>query len=411
MKTINRFVLCLIICLTLGTGCTSTNSVVQNTEYNKTEPIIDAENNIVETSTEDDEKEQIPSHLTEEEILCLQKSWDGKFVTLENNIYYNESAGYKIILPEEYVGWYSVFEHNNSDCEYVTVFFMGKSNTCKNLWETKGLPGIELYSFSNKSDMEPVDGNKYGDKEIGKAKNIKYYEHRLLHPTSDVVFNDAVKNSLQGEEYDLLLEDERIFKKLDSASYGAGFHFIGFGNKKLDSNDKGTYLSDVKGKYSPPELPSSNIYVNEQCGYQLTLPESWLGWYYIDEVYPECICVYFFGKSITGTFLIRHFEERAGEEHKTYGLRMFYIMTEEIMNNGTFDSIRYIGTAHDTNYYFATATDATLPALTLSWEYWDDITEEEIELAQKDWEMVEQMNYEDVTKTFKQIDKGTVPKF
>lgn len=403
MKTINNFVLCLIFCLILCAGCTDTNDVVQDTGYNKTETIIDAENSITESTTKEDKKGQLPSYLTEEEILRLQKSWDGKFAILENNIYYNDSAGYKIVLPEKYVGWYGVFEHNNSDCEYVTVFFMGKSNICKNLWETKGLPGIELYSFSNKSDKEPIGEHKYCDKEIGKAKNTKYYEHRLLHPTSDIVFNDTVKNSLQGEEYDLIVEDEKIFKKLDSASYDAGYQFVGFGNKKLDPNDKGTYLSDAKGKYSPPELPTSNIYVNEQCGYKLTFPKSWLGWYYIDEVHPECICVYFFGKSMTGTFLIRHFEERVREEHKTYGLRMFYIMTEKVMNNGTFDSIRYIGTAHDTNYYFATGTDATLPALTLSWEYWDDITEEEIELAQKDWEKVEQMNYEDVTDTFEEI--------
>lgn len=336
------------------------------------------------------------NEIIESDTINLYK--DGQIIIPENNLYNNESANYQIKIPEEFDDYYSLFKHNNG--ERITVLFNGKSEFVKNYCVKENIPGIELFTIASEKDKI----KKYYGTDLGKANNINYY---LYYPDKKYnIFNETIKNSLKWEQLNQYIEDEKKYTKI----YNTIYHtlavkdcFTGFGNYKTSPDDKGNYLSDIRGKYTPPVLPTNNIYVNKQCGYQLTFPKDWLGWYFIDDNNPDCISVYFYGKSITGSFYMTYLSEKLEYEKRLYGLFMFSIMTKEVLEKGTYDSIRYVGTANGKDYYFATGTDAPLSSLITSNQCWNDITHEELYLAEKDWEKVEQMNYEDVTDTFKAL--------
>ena len=325
----------------------------------------------------------------------------GQTVIPEKNVYYNKSANYLFEIPDTFLDYYSVFEHNNG--ERVTFIFNGKSDYVKNYCEEKNIPGIELFTIYSENDKELAGDEESYDDGFGKANNVKYY---FTRPYDYDVFTDAVKNSLQGDELDEYLQDEQKFKSIYNKVYytlAIENSFVGFGNYKTAPDDKGNYLSDVKGKYSPPLMPQSNVYVNEKCGYQLTFPEDWQGWYYIKEYHDGGLSVFFFGKSMTGSYYTTHLSEKLEDGEKTYGLHMFSIVTKADVERHTYDNEKYIGTAKGVEYYSVTGTDATLSAVYMPQEIWKDITEEEYQLAKKDWEKVQQMDYNEVTKTFKNL--------
>ena len=45
-----------------------------------------------------------------------------------------------------------------------------------------------------------------------------------------------------------------------------------------------------------PVLPTGLEYKNEARGYKLTFPESFRGYYYVNDENPDCLGVYFYGK-------------------------------------------------------------------------------------------------------------------
>ncbi len=151
----------------------------------------------------------------------------------------------------------------------------------------------------------------------------------------------------------------------------------------------------IKEKYPGPELPTSNVYVNRQCGYKLTVPESWLGWYFIEDADPECLEIYFYGKSIVGSIWTRYYSDIFDDKYKAYGQLMFFVMSEDALNSGTYDSIRKLGTINGTNYYSATATSVTVEILDDGYEAWADY-EGEPELMKNDWKQAQKMDYRDI---------------
>ena len=151
-----------------------------------------------------------------------------------------------------------------------------------------------------------------------------------------------------------------------------------------------------------PKLQTERVYVNKEAGYQLTFPENWLGWFYIDDSNPKAIYLRFYGKSKTGTVLpFTGFDI----EHGYYGLDMFMICAKsEIADFSIYDSHKLLGTAKGEEYYSGGYTSCITPSLIHPQDFWSDITNNERELAASDWEKAESMNYDDVQKTFKALE-------
>ncbi len=164
-------------------------------------------------------------------------------------------------------------------------------------------------------------------------------------------------------------------------------------------------VKDLKMKYPGPELPESNIFVNEECGYKFVFPEEWTGWYFVNDEIPEIATIRFYGKSIRGTILEKEFLSADFD----YGLTMFFILSEEEAGNGFYDSVTKIGTAKGVNYYFATTTDVSIAPLIEDKDFWFN-TDEELKLAEEDFEKVKSMmdfyspeNRENFIKCFSEI--------
>jgi len=153
-----------------------------------------------------------------------------------------------------------------------------------------------------------------------------------------------------------------------------------------ESDSLESRIEKEKHKYSSPELPSSNIYVNEDCGYEFKLPSDWIGWYFINDDNPKAIDVRFYGKSIRGTVIEKTFSENAD-----FGLTMFFIISEEDASRGIYDNVTFIGTAKGVNYYFATTTDVSLAPIIGEGSFWFDESKKEQELVKNDWEKAKTM--------------------
>ena len=76
----------------------------------------------------------------------------GQTVIPEKDVYYNKSANYLFEIPDTFLDYYSVFEHNNG--ERVTFIFNGKSDYVKNYCAEKNIPGIELFTIYSENDKE-----------------------------------------------------------------------------------------------------------------------------------------------------------------------------------------------------------------------------------------------------------------
>ncbi len=164
-------------------------------------------------------------------------------------------------------------------------------------------------------------------------------------------------------------------------------------------------VKDLKMKYPGPELPESNIYVNEECGYKFVFPEEWTNWYFVNDENPQIATIRFYGKSIRGTIL----EKELLSGDFDYGLTMFFILSEEEAESGFYDSVTKIGTAKGVNYYFGTTTDVSIAPIIEHKDFWFD-SDEEIELTKKDWEKAKSMmdfysseNRENFIKGFSEI--------
>lgn len=145
-------------------------------------------------------------------------------------------------------------------------------------------------------------------------------------------------------------------------------------------------IEKEKKKWPLPKLPSNNIYVNEKCGYEFVFPDDWTGWYFINEENPQAIVVRFYGKSIRGTVLEKTFSADAD-----YGLTMFFILAEGELESGIYDSVTFIGTSKEVNYYFATTTDVSLAPLSGEGSFWFDKSSKEQELLKIDWKKAKEM--------------------
>ena len=162
-------------------------------------------------------------------------------------------------------------------------------------------------------------------------------------------------------------------------------------------------VMELKGEFSGQKLPTTNIYINEECGYKFEFPEEWIGSYFVDDESAECSVVRFYGESIRGTVL-----EKTVSAEYDYGLTMFYILSEEAINSGTYDSVTLIGKARGINYYFATTTDVSLAPIFGDGKYWFDELESEKQLMNNDCKKVKEMmkfyeSRENLSKAFMEI--------
>lgn len=145
-------------------------------------------------------------------------------------------------------------------------------------------------------------------------------------------------------------------------------------------------VETLKKDYPGPVLPESNVFTNEECGYTFEFPQEWSGWYFVNDQRPQSAVIRFYGKSLRGTVV-----EKAILSEYDYGLTMFFILSEEEVNEGTYDSVKKIGTAKGVNYYFATTTDVSLAPIIGDGEFWFDEAEGQEELREADWKKVSEM--------------------
>ena len=88
-------------------------------------------------------------------------------------VYVNKEAGYQLTFPEDWLGWFYIYDSNPRD---ISVVFYGKSKTGSVLSIAEGFDGYGLYMFSicAESEVENFDLLD-GHKVIGVAKGEKYY--------------------------------------------------------------------------------------------------------------------------------------------------------------------------------------------------------------------------------------------
>ena len=145
------------------------------------------------------------------------------------------------------------------------------------------------------------------------------------------------------------------------------------------------------------------VYQNDRLNFTLVFPESWAGYYKVIDV-SGGVGVNFYGKSFVGQ----------GQPHFTNkGLSLFYILDENAINSGIWDSIRKIGSTSGKDYYFATATDMQLAPIAI---FNDEIINEYIKLygyelygetqipiIKQDWEKVQimQEDIDSIVESFK----------
>lgn len=134
-------------------------------------------------------------------------------------------------------------------------------------------------------------------------------------------------------------------------------------------------------------------YENSNLGFKLSFPVDWKDHYWIDETPKDHIGVYFTGQSARSK----------GENGE--GLLMFFVFAVKINDTMFLDSIKEIGNAHGSEYYYATGTDAPIGVL-----YIDDdeiIDDDEKELIQNDFAKYSSMTERDVIdsilETFEEI--------
>lgn len=93
---------------------------------------------------------------------------------------------------------------------------MGNSQTCKNLWNTIGIPGMEIFTISaeNKEDLisEPRDTIV----KLGEAHGKTYYAHQSGSPFSMYISDYYLENAdkIDSAEYDLIDKDLKKHKSL-----------------------------------------------------------------------------------------------------------------------------------------------------------------------------------------------------
>jgi hypothetical protein len=127
----------------------------------------------------------------------------------------------------------------------------------------------------------------------------------------------------------------------------------------------------------------------------LGFPQSWKGYYKIEEGDTNYIEVYFIGQS------------KISKGENGNGLFMFYIGTEEAFNDLFTDGNRNIGNIKGVDYYYATGTDYSLGALDLSTDQSssENITDQtERKLMDEDFHKAQEMqkDIDGILKTFKQ---------
>jgi hypothetical protein len=138
------------------------------------------------------------------------------------------------------------------------------------------------------------------------------------------------------------------------------------------------------------------VYRNEKLGFELTFPESWRGWYVINEMNENVIEVAFYGKSKTST--VEFFDK-----FDIRGRHMFFVGNETFADEPFLDSVEEIGKVDAVKFYYGTRTDCAVCVLSDVETFSED--EKEIALAKADLEKAMQMldDVNDILKTFKSI--------
>ena len=280
----------------------------------------------------------------------------------ESNIYVNENRGYTLTFPESWKGHYYLKEGYDDS---VGVYFYGKSKYSNG-------DGVLLYEFENIA-YAPYDADIIKTVKA-KTNHGNNYLYNFLHYSKNTNrFANPEKYTEDEEQIKLMKED---YKQI----------------KSMNVNDIG-FSSEVIEYPSLPKFPESNEYINEKHGYKLTFPDSWKGYYYIDESDADLPEIYFYGKSYFGRCFPFTYTEK-------FGCDMFAVVTKQFIDDPSsiYDNERKVGNVGETQYYYATLRkDAHIEMFMYPEKYISDA--EEIALALEDFKQLEAMDMNDVVFT------------
>ncbi len=278
----------------------------------------------------------------------------------ESNIYVNENRGYTLTFPESWKGHYYLKDGYDDSLE---IYFYGKS--------ARG-NGVLFYEFKNIS-YAPYDA------EIIRTVNAKTnhgdnYPYNFLYYSKNTnKFAEPEKYTADEEQIKLMKEDWEQIESMNAKD-------IGFASKVIE--------------YPPlPEFPKGNEYINEKHGYKLTFPDSWTGYYYIDESDADLPEIYFYGKSYFGRYFPFTYTEK-------FGCDMFAVVTKQFIDDPSsiYDNERKVGNVGETQYYYATLRkDAHMEMFMYPEKYISNA--EEIALALEDYKKIQSMDMDDVIFT------------
>ncbi len=400
MKIIRALSLALCVVLLLA-GCGANNTQTDNVPdkqaeiAQKTEPAEtkDTEESIQTTEMQND---------TPFDWYAIKEKYPGPELPT-SNVYVNRQCGYKLTVPESWLGWYFI-EDSNPEC--LEIYFYGKSIAGTVLYLKDGFDEYNNYGqflFYIMTEAELKKGTYDSIRKLGTINGINYYSATGTGATLALLSHNyeawehyegevelVKKDWIQGDKMDYY---DIIFEPIEKGQENTSVDIYATEQVALQHN-----LNEIKENYPAPPLATDNVYVNRQCGYKLTVPESWIGWYYIEDTDPERLGVYFYGKSIMGSVWPRHLSDEISDQHKVYGIPMFYIISYDERKKGVYGSTRHFGEINGIDYCYATDYKpkfTNLVVLPDHYDAWADY-EGEPELMKKDWEQVMKMKYDDI---------------
>jgi len=105
----------------------------------------------------------------------------------------------------------------------------------------------------------------------------------------------------------------------------------------------------TEAKKNAPKPVTEREYVNYECGYKITFPENWMGWFLIDDTDAACVAVKFYGKSDAGRYSENDF---SGYSYGTPCILIFTHENPQEFIKESFDgNANKIGSSRGKDYY------------------------------------------------------------
>lgn len=134
---------------------------------------------------------------------------------------------------------------------------------------------------------------------------------------------------------------------------------VGFFPVQSENDNMNFSLKQENDEYTPVEIITKNnkcIYENNECGYSITFPAEWAGWFNIYEFdsfngQGKRTEIWFMAKSDTYSLGLL-------SKGVPMGMPIFYIINDYVRKNATLDSVIFLGKTDTDEFYSATGTSS-----------------------------------------------------